>query len=655
MADCQRTAVAPTLAAAAERAGWAFELYYDARRKGRHFGGGDPNAVAPGKAAGSLVVGGRHADQLLWLGSAYELVALGDPESLLWTVVEAMDAEILMRSVDPAALYGAAFERLRQTLPSRALVVDAAPQGANGLTVSPYLYPAFLSGDPVLGVEVTGSEGDRRGLEELGVREFSGSYVDRERALAFPGGIDELEGDAAAETYASLTAALAKRHATWGRGVLIGDPDLVAAQLPKARRLRLVPLYGQPQTSAIERASELIGRSTEPVYGRQYDDRDFFELGKLGHGLQIVDPAPPFDAAHLVEMRIPQPPKPLWDAEPEDSQLEEWAAEGRVLVTLLFWSGMIRELDCLPRVLDLVADTELRAGLVVTRQTLEYAAGSSLELLAVPPERGGVFGLLEPLLGCTGEGVAAETLMPPGTLDRPLADARAFCAERLSPGLAPRGWWPLLDAPLVPHRTRALEWHHGRPLIRFPPRGVDGAVGEAGRSRRDLRSLVGRAVRGSNLEALFEARRPFDDQRPGALDESVADAVRAAGFSYMWSKAAFGRPTVLLRRGDFVALPLTAGNWDGWSPFYTAGDAKDVARAERRLVRGGRPGWLATTIDSPLWMLPGEVLEHGARLHRIASLVAAGGRSGRLVNVTPHVIARYARLLDEHVSASDRS
>jgi hypothetical protein len=161
-----------------------------------------------------------------------------------------------------------------------------------------------------------------------------------------------------------------------------------------------------------------------------------------------------------------------------------------------------------------------------------------------------------------------------------------------------------------------------------------------------VRGLAGSLVRGFGLERFFEQRRPFDDRRPGAIDGAVADAVREAGFEYMWTKASFGRPSAALRRNEFVALPFTAGNWDGWSPFYTVSGARDLARAERRLLRSGEPGWLAGTIDSPLWLLPGELLERGSTLYRIAQFVAAGGRSGKLVNVTPNVIARYARLLD---------
>src|SRR6202795_3557963 len=152
-ADGGRYAIAPALAAAAERAGWSFDCYYDMSRKGRHFGGGPLEEAAPGWPAGSLVAGGRHADQVLRLSGAYELFALGDPESVLWPALTAAGAQELVRSVDPAELYPVAFEGLGEALPRRALLLDAAPQGTHGVIVAPYLYPAFFTGEPSLGLE----------------------------------------------------------------------------------------------------------------------------------------------------------------------------------------------------------------------------------------------------------------------------------------------------------------------------------------------------------------------------------------------------------------------------------------------------------------------------------------------------------------------
>jgi hypothetical protein len=654
----QRASVGAALAAAAERAGWGFECYYDDLRAGRHFGGGDPGEAKPGWPAGSLAAGGRHADHVLWLASLHQVVALGDPASILWSALDAAGAERLAASRDPAELYQAAFERLEGEVPELVLVLDGAPQGSGELVVAPFLYPALLGGPPALAVDAASDGALRERLEALGARRFRGLFVEPARAAAFPGGLEAAERMVDAHSYASLTAELAARHSGWGRGVLLGDPDLVAAQLPRARRLRLLPLYGQPQTEAIEEAAAVISAGEEPAYGRQYDDHDFFALSRLGHGLQVVDPDPPFDSARCVSERSQEPACFDDELQPDDRVLERWAEEGRVLATLLLWSGMLRELHCIPRLIDLVAATGLRAGIVVTAPAVEHWASSALELLVAPVDRGGVRGLLEPLVGSTGRGVAAEALMPPGTLAAALGEARAQVARQFPRTLAPRGWWPLLDAALVPHRGRArIGFRDGRPVIRFSSRrtpsmrgdAVPGADGERGTpSRRpDVRALGGAGVRRLGLERLFEERRPFELHRPGAANGAVAAAVREAGFSYMWTKAEFGHPRVVARQGDFVALPFTAGNWDGWSPFYTVASERDVLRAERRLLRSKRPGWLASTVDGPLWALPAELWERGAMLYRIAALLARGGRSGRLVNTTPEVVARYARVIDD--------
>jgi hypothetical protein len=629
--DPQRAAVAPTLAAAAARAGWWFDLYYDALRRGRHYGGNEWNSARPGQSAGGLVAGGGHAEQAIRLCLHYDVAVVGDPESVLWPALEEAGAEEVARSRATAELYAAVFDLLELAVPERALVLDAQPQGERGLVVAPFLYPAILSSPPVVGVEAGGDAGLRERLEELGVRRFDSVGVDPDRAAAFPGGLDE-QDTIEAESYAALSARIAASHRGWGEGVLLGDPDLIAAQLPKAARLKLLPLYGRPQVDAIEAADVALRAARDPVYGRQYDDRDLFALAERGVSLDIVDPAPPFDATVGLPPAIASPSAPPGDEEPDDTLLGQWAEEGRVLATVVLWSGMTRETDSLPRLLDLIAETGLRAGLAITLSTLENAP-RSLELVAVRPEHGGVGGLVEMLLGSTGRGVGPEAYFPPGRFAPLLAGAADAARQAIGPELHPRGWWPLLDARLRPRRDFPVSRPGRVPVIRY--------------ARRDQPTAVQRALGSLRLEPFSDPWRPFDHQRPGTIDAGVVRAVRDAGFEYMWTKTGFGSPTVVERQGDFVAIPFTAGNWDGWSPFFTIGSHHDVRRAERRLLRSGRPGWLASTIDGVLWALSGEVWARGAQLHRALSLIAQGGQSGRLINVTPRVVARYARLLDD--------
>lgn len=645
-----RHAIAGALAGMAAAAGAHFECYYDQARRGLHFGSGSPSDAPTGVAGGSLFSGGGHAQHILLLAHHFDLIVVGDPRSPLWPALEAADADFVDTSSQPASIYVAVLKRLGLVAPKVALVVDGQPQGRHGVVTAPYVAPLFLHLEPALGIDVSCSAEDRQALAALGVERFDARWVDTERGDAFPGALDNREGEVGGAAYDEVTAAIARHHSGWARGVFLGDPDLVAAQLGRIAARRLVPVYGRPQVDVIARVSHLLAGAEEPVFGRQYDDRDFVELARHGRGLQVVDPDPPFDAIRAL-------PPPAHDRypppeEPDDEQLRAWADSGTVLVTLCVWAGMVREADALGRIIDLLTITEARAGIVITAETAEHT--SALHLLAVPPDRGGLAGQAELLLGSTGRGVAAETMLDPQALTASLRESLTALARRVPPGLVPRGWWPLLDTAFRPVAPKRVAWRRRRPLLYFTPRGqadpadfaASDSQGVGGRSL-DARSLAGGVVRRTGLRRMFVERRPFDSVRPGAFDPVLAAAVHAAGLDYMWTKAGFGVPRGIVLDGDFVALPFTAGNWDGWSPFYTAGSVSDVTRAERRLLRAGRPGWLASTVDAPLFAMSGEVWRHGSKLHDLVGLVARGGSSGRLVNVTPHVVARYARLIED--------
>lgn len=636
--DLQRFAVAPSLAALVAHAagGWRFDCVFDMARDGRHFGAGDPEGFGLAAGNGPLLAGGGYGEQLLWMAARYEIAAVGDPMSTAWPVLDAAGAEALCRDADPAAIYEAVLGRLDVAhLPRRLLVVDGSPQGRNGIVVAPYLLPAAFVDGPAIAVDVSADAPTAKAVAALvpadGAHPPLALYVDPKRAEAFALDLGEREGTVGSATYAEVTAALARRHAAWGRGILLGDPHLVAAQAAKAARLRLLPVHGRPQVDVIDELDDLVRGASEPVYGRQWDDRDFFALARAGRGLQVVDPPPPFDsAAALAALAAPAAAGGAAVAdEPTDSELEAWAADGRILTTLLFWVGMIREADCYPALVDLLAATRLRAGLIVTVDAITHAPPSALSLLGAPAGRGGVLGQAELLAGSTGFGVAAEAELPDGVLARTLTDARRQFADLLPPSLQPRGWWPLLDTTMQPHPVPRVGRRGWRPFVYLTPH----------------RSVVNAIVHRTKAYRFTDERRPYDHVRPRELAPAVASAVKGAGFDHMWTKASFGAPRIAHTDGEFVALPFTAGNWDGWSPFYTVSSVADLTLAERNLTATSRPGWLVSTVDSPLWLLSGERQRHGSWLHAAAARIVAGGRSGRLVNTTPSVIARYARLL----------
>jgi hypothetical protein len=635
--DVQRFAVAPTLAALAEQAAgdWRFDCTFDAPRDGRHFGAGDPQEFGRAAGNGSLLAGGVATEQLLWLADAYDVFAVGDPRSPAWPLLDAAGAVTLCRSGDAAEVYGAVLGELElpgARRPRRLIVVDGSPQGRHGVVVAPYVLPAAFVDGPALLLDVTSTAATVDAVVELLAQPAAppfALYADPSRADAFPIELADRHGAVGDATYTDVTAELARRHASWGRGVLLGDPTLVGAQAAKAARLRLLPVHGRPQVDAIARLDDIVRTAREPVYGRQWDDRDFFALARAGHGLQVVDPPPPFDGITGTPLRWASAAEAA--GEPDDDQLARWAREGRVLTTLLFWVGMVREADCYPALFGLLSATGLRAGAVVTVDAIAHAPRAALALLTTPVDRGGAHGLAELLVGSTGFGVAAEAELPDGALARSLADARHELDALLPESLRPRGWWPLLDTTMRAHPVPRIGWRNRRPVVHLRPG----------------RSLLRAAVNRTKAYRWVEEQRPYDDARPGAIAPAVVSAVRAAGFDHMWTKAAFGTPRIAHADsdGEFVALTFTAGNWDGWSPFYTVSSVADLAAAERRLTATGEPGWLVSTVDAPLWLLTGERQRHGAWLHEAATALVAGGRTGRLVNVTPSVVARYARLV----------
>lgn len=625
--DAQRMAVGPALAGLCAAADWSFECYYADRRSGLHFGGGDVSLVERGRASGGLVAGARHLEQAAALADHLEVVVLGDLGSPVWPMLERRGAVGLVASQDPLELYTQAVKVMGVPLPSRALVIDTTPHGDERLVIAPYLAPEFLTGEPCLGIEVNGPT-DGAALRSSGVRSIVGMWLGPAARLRWEQELDAVSG-AEPTSYADVTATLARSYSDWGEGILLADPDLAAAQLARIARRKLIPIYGQPQSAVLRKVTVVVQRSREPVYGRQYDDHDFFTVSELGHGLQVLDPAPPF--ASTGGTRIPR------------SQAEPGVAEetnGRLPATLMFWAGMIREAECIPRVIDLVAATGLRCGLIVTAETFRSIDEPSLALLSVPPDQGGVGGLVELVLGSTGWGVAAESLLGSERLRDYLGSAIEELARRVPPELMPQGWWPLLDTALVTVPPKRVGMHNGRPALFFTPRETQPSVGSSpahpDRSSH-LRSLAGRAVRNLKLESVFEPRRPFDDRRPGRLDIDVARAVRQAGLRYMWTKAGFGSGRPVWSEEDFVALPLTVGNWDGWSPFYTVSHKRDLS------TRRAGVEWLAGVIDTPLWLMSGEALDRSSELLSIARFVAGGGRRGELVNVLPGAVAHHAR------------
>ena len=678
----QKNATAATLAWLVEQRQSLFEVYYDSRRAGRHYGGGTrgPFGLLPGNEGdlslltGGLLTGGRHAEALAAALQRFQTTVFCAGDVAFANMLEraAADGAAAVHRVDEGDLigfYDAVFSSFNSPWPGSAVMLNATPEdGLEGIDA--YLWPEIFF-RRALGVEASASEADLRTLWDRGVRRIltCGIPADRQAALARLGfAVEDLRLIEAGDDYAALTARIARRWEGRRRGWIAGDPVLASYWLPTACRERRAVIFGVPQSRVLDMLRDELRSSVEPVVlGRQYDDSDFFTLSALGRPLQVIDPGrPPLPVLAAFPPRwCPAVAEPAAE-DPDDEQLLAWAREGRVLVSLVFWTGMIREIENLYALMDLLAMTGLKAGLVLTVQSLAYRP-SPLDLVSVPREQGGVFPGVEILLASCGTGAAIESLLKAEQLAAQLGTARQELARLGVPApWWPRGWWATMDAPLVPlprwRRPKPVRWNGSMPYpvqFRFHSRDEAGdevagpePEGDATAPPPGWRERLRGRVRDSRLRGFFNEYRPYEDYGPGEVGRELVSTVREAGFDYMLSKSGFGRrPRIVARDGDFVALNYPAGRWDGWTPFETVNDVTDLRRAERYLLSRRRPGWLLGTLDTCLWAFSGELWEAAPRLAAIARFAAEGGASGRLVNVPPRVIARYARL----TARADRS
>ena len=477
-----RDLVCATLAWVAAAEGSLFECYYDARPSGTHFGGGLPPDSDPNEMRGGTITGAHHLEQLLLLLQRFDCEAASLGPAVLGDVIDSAGVQFRSRSPDVAVFYDEVLASSAAHGPGTLLLVGEGR--TPGTRLSAFAFPEIVN-RRLLAI----GDGDPEAL--AGLRRNLG-FESLWLAGPPPSGATDLRPEQTASA-AEETAWMAERWSGRGRGFILGDEELVGRWIPTAAREGWMPIHGTPQTEVIDRLAEPL-RRTDVVLGRQHHDNDFLALSRLGVAFQVVDPGrPPFPV--LREEPPPWPAPPLPD-EPDDAQLSRWAAEGKVLSTLLFWTGMARELENLYALADVLNLTGMAAGLILTTESFAHMPYPPLTLTQHPLSAGGLAPRVELLLGCAGAGVLIESETPIDrfalTLKRSVDDLAARLGGR---DRVPRGWWPLMDAPLVPRPSHRLAGHPEPPYfrIRYRPREPEpSADGEGGgRARRSPRAVVG--------------------------------------------------------------------------------------------------------------------------------------------------------------------
>lgn len=566
--------IAPTAAWIAEQAGADFECYFEDYRDGRLFA-----------QSGSTVLGGRQLEHFNYLNAAADVhyILYGDC-TLFHSSLYAFQADILAEADEPDALYRVLLERAGISEEPEILLcpegpVETAP-GKN-LDVLPYLYPDIYFSRR-LAYPWRCKPGNTR-CAAL----FPPPSLEPDPLLSV---IDTVSPQ---DTYGSLTLRIAKRNLSHARGVAFGDPPAIASQLATLCREKRVAVFGEvkhlPNREIVfndytEAVSEINAETADlceavgnPVLlGRQTGDGDLFAWGKRGICMQIMDPnRPTFPIVRTIPHVWTSKGASIYSEEPDDAQLERYARQGKILAGLIFHSGEMAHNEAMLNLVEYCSITGLKLGIAVHAARYQTCA-QAWELIQVPVESGGAFGLIEPLLHSGGMGIMAEHGCPPALLHR--------------------------------HCLNALQ---------------------------SIREIAGE----ENLPVGYYAFCDTDLDTLQSVDPLLFSAAEQSGLEYFVSSARPGRNRILYRHDGFSAINQSTRCQCYGSPFVRINSIENL----RENCSVSAPGWILTTMDAPVVSFNPYIWKRGNRFVEIADYLMQGGR---IINATPHTIARYARILD---------
>lgn len=575
--------VTPTLAWLAQDARAQFEIYLECERTGRLFA-----------ETGSTILGGHHHQQFNYLCASFEVSVIRLGRTTVFdSSLCAFGVPVIAAADTAPALYASLLKLSAGASPSALFYGpgDKVTIGSRQLALAPYLFPEVLH-RRALGATAAQSPALARRFPRLPV--FAAFLDKRDLARVRRAHPDVIVVDRARpkDHWGTITLRIARRWRRRSRGVVFGDPPAILSQLGAHCRHARLALYQPAPTStparvAVSHYAETISPlaaaaarlavslGTRTITGRQTGDGDIYEWSKQGVSIQIIDPnRPAFPVVETIAHPWAAPAAPL--AEPSDTQLREWAAQDKVLTSLVFHSGEVAHNEAMLALIELTGWTGLRLGLGVHAARYETCP-QMWELIGIPPARGGAQGHVEPLLHSGGLGVMAECNCPPALLRENCEAALARIRNIAGRENTPRGYYAFMD---------------------------------------------------SNLDRLDRVR--------GDLFSAIA----GAGLDYIVSSALPGRNRVLWRAGGTgcLALNQTPRVVHGCSPFVRATTAEDL----QTTTGATGPGWLLATLDAPVISFAPYIWRHGTRFMRLIDEEILG--QGR-INVTPSVIARYARLL----------
>ena len=457
--------VLPSVAWMARESGAMFECYLEAERDGKLFG-----------RTGSTVLGGAHHQAWNYLHAVFDVRHILWGETALWnSSIAAFQAPVLAQSDSLCELYQTLLAGC-ETKPQSVVVMPESAIEIEGSTVEfgPYCFPeVFYRQAVALPPSAFAREETQAFLGRIGSPARHALFLnDAEKASM--GAHQEIDALREGDDIGSISLRIANRWKHKAKGVVFGDPPAVLSQMASHCRAARVAVFApktllpshQVETSQYTEATSRIADETARlaleignriIVGRQTGDGDILRWSQSGCCIQIIDPnRPAFPIVEAVPHVWAAPDADIFENEVSDTKLREWAREGRILTTLMWHSGEIAHNEAMLNLFELASWRGLKMGIGVHAQRYETAP-QTWELLSIARSKGGVRGLIEPVLHSGGLGVLGEMFCPPETL-------RAHCEEALNriralagKGNTPRGYLAFLDTDLATLQTTKPE------------------------------------------------------------------------------------------------------------------------------------------------------------------------------------------------------
>jgi hypothetical protein len=581
--------VIPTVAWMAGDAGVLFETYLESEREGRLFA-----------ETGSTVIGGHHHQQFNYLCAAFEVSILRLGRSAVFdSSVRVFGLPVIAEGANPSQLYAMLLSRPGVPRPGGCFLGPRSTVsiGRSQVALPPYLFPEILHRRALGASSIHAVALRRLCAEQESIRCFAAFLTPGELKVARKAWPKLVVIDRARsrDTWGTVTLRIARRWKRKSRGVVFGDPPAVLSQLATHCRHARVALYqpAHPLPPAAIAVSHYI-ETTSPI--ATATARLAVEIGnRLITGRQTGDGDIFEWSRHGVSIQIIDPNRPAFPAvecithpwEKRDSTATAEPSDAQ----LRRWSRENKVLTTLVFHSGEVAHNEAMLALI------EMAGWTGLKLgLGVHAARYETCPQLWELIG-----------IPP---------SRGGALGLVEPLLHSGGLGVMAECNCPP------------PLLR------ENCAAALAR----IREIAGPA----NVPRGYYA---FMDSNLDRLDHVRGDlfsAISSTGLDYIISSALPGRNRILwrARNSGCLALNQSPRVVHGASPFVRATTPEDIHTS----MGSTGPGWMIATLDAPVISFSPYIWRHGGRFLRLIEEELRG--EGR-INVTPHVVARYARIVDE--------